>query len=160
MVWQAIIFTVVVSAPAVAQEDTAAVRVRLRLTSQPRAVEGFVPPQVVRGNLMRTTSDSLWIQLHPDAAPLGLSATGVSRLEVSRGAPSRMRTALIDAASLGISLGAFAALLEELEDTSRYGSTGQAAVSGALAGVAIGLVRGALFPREFWRRIGWGDLQR
>src|SRR4051794_36983041 len=77
---------------AAAQDIAPQTRVRITLTHQ-REVEGYVPPQVLRGTLLSMTADSMTLQIHPAAGPTTVARSAVRRIDVSLGVPSRTESA-------------------------------------------------------------------
>jgi len=126
-------------------------RVLVTLVRQPE-VEGSTPSQMIRGTLLEIDADSMTIQVHPGSGPLRVSRGAVRRMYVSRGVPSRTRSAAAGAVSWGVA-GALSFWLRNQGDDREYGSDRDAALAGAAAGGAVGLIGGALFPRERWHRV-------
>jgi|GEM_PF-1080920 len=129
-------------------------RVMVTLTPQPE-VEGHTLPQRVRGTLLEIDADSMTIQVHPGTGPLRVSRGVVRRMYVSRGVPSRTRSAATGGLG-GAVLGALAGWLNRNEqngDRRTFSSGRDAALAGAAFGAGLGLVTGALNPRERWHRI-------
>ncbi|HET7460036.1 MAG TPA: hypothetical protein VFJ82_02265 [Longimicrobium sp.] len=128
-------------------------RVMLVLTHQ-RDVEGYTPAQVLRGTLTRATADSLTLQLHTGTGPITVARGAVRRTYLSRGVPSRAESAA-GGAVVGAVGGALWGWLYNPEDGSWLGtrSDTHAALIGAGMGGGFGMVMGALFPRERWKRV-------
>lgn len=128
-------------------------RVMVVLTHQ-RDVEGYMPAQVLRGTLTRATADSLTLQVHAGTGPITVARSAVRRTYVSRGVPSRAESAA-GGAVVGAVGGALSGWLYKPEDNSWLGrqSDTQAALIGAGLGGGFGMVMGALFPRERWKRV-------
>jgi hypothetical protein len=131
-----------------AQEIAPQSRVRIFLTPQ-RDVEGYAGPQVLRGTLLEMEADSLTLQVHPATSPMRVAKSAVRRIYVSRGVPSRAASAAMGAVG-GALVGAFDFWVFN-ED--QFGSDREAALTGAAAGAGLGLVAGALWPRERWHRV-------
>ncbi|HEX6750264.1 MAG TPA: hypothetical protein VF092_23425 [Longimicrobium sp.] len=143
---------VLASIPAAAQEIAAGTRVRITLTPQ-RDVEGYTPPQVLRGTLVAMDATSMTLQLHPGAGPVRVQRDAVRRVDVSRGVPSRAANAAMGAVG-----GAVVGALEFwLLNDEEFDSDSEAAWTGAAVGAGFGLVTGALFPRERWKRVRLPD---
>ena len=144
--------TVLAPIPAAAQEIAAGTRVRITLTPQ-REVEGHTPPQVLRGTLVAMDAASMTLQVHPGAGPVRVQRDAVRRIDVSRGVPSRAANAAMGAVG-----GAIVCAIEfwALND-EEFDSDSQAAWTGAAVGAGFGLVTGALFPHERWRRVRLPD---
>ena len=143
-----------------AQEPPASVGARVRLTLPepgPRRFGVRAPEHWLVGELVAVTSDTLAIRPHPLLAPIAVPRTTVRRLEISRGTPSRGRTAAVDAVG-----GALVGLLwgQLLYDADlrgpRFESGPRARATGAVAGAVGFAALGALFPREHWRRVSLG----
>ena len=143
-----------------AQEPPAPVGARVRLTLPEPGPHRFgVRPreQWLVGELVAVTPDTLAIRPHPVLAPIAVPRTTVRRLEISRGAPSRWRTAAVDAVG-----GALVGLLwgHVLYDADLRGphfdSGARARATGAVSGAVGFAALGALFPREQWRRVSLG----
>ena len=143
-----------------AQELPVPVSARVRLTLPepgPRRFGVHAPERWLIGELVSVTSDTFAIRPHPVLAPIAVPRAAVHRLEISRGAPSRWRTAAVDAVG-----GAIVGLMwgHGLYDAGlrgpRFDSGARARATGAVYG-AVGLATlGALFPREQWRRVSLG----
>lgn len=139
------------AASQVAQGIEDGARVRVWLTSQPQALEGAAEKQSVRGTVISLSSDSLTIRIHPGAAPVALAWPAVSRLERSRGVPSRSSSAIWR----GIQVAAMGALEFAILDEQRghFSSTSRAMLVGAATGAGIGIVWGGFYPQERWSRV-------
>ena len=124
------------------------VRLSLERQSQPK---GLAPSPALQGALTAVGPDSVTLRLHPGATPVSVAVHAIRRIEVSRGVPSRLESALRQAVLLG-ALGAVEFPLLDRNERS-FGSTGEAALAGAAIGAAAGAISGALFPRERWRRV-------
>jgi len=147
---------VTLAAPAAAQQVALepGQRVLLVLTPQ-RDVEGFTPGQELRGTLTEATADSLTLRLHPGAGPVRVARSAVRRTYVSRGVPSRARSAVLFATG-GAAVGAlYGAMYEPRQHSAVFSnrSDAQGALIGAGLGAAGGVVVGALYPRERWTRV-------
>ena len=152
LVTLALAAALVPAAPAVAQENAEPQpiqRVMLVLTSQ-REVEGYTRAQALRGTLVAEDADSLTVQLHPGTGPIRVARSAVWRMYVSRGVPGRTQSAATGAA-LGAIGGAFWSWAYNPERQRR--SDEHALLLGAAAGGSFGLVMGALFPAERWKRV-------
>ena len=126
-------------------------RVTVTLARQPE-VEGATGSQAIRGTLLDIDADSMSIQVHPGTGPLRVSRGVVRRMYVSRGVPSRTQSAAAGALG-GAALGAVTWWLRNEGDDRLFTSDRDAALTGAAVGAGVGLVAGALWPRERWRRI-------
>lgn len=148
----ALALAVALVSPALAQEAAEpqpSQRVRLLLTSQ-RAVEGYVPAQELRGTLLSEDADSLTVQVHPGTGPIRVSRAAVRTMYVSRGVPGRAQSAATGAVAGAIG-GALYGWIYNPERDHR--SDQDAALLGAGIGGAGGMLLGALFPRERWKRV-------
>jgi hypothetical protein len=137
-----------------AQDPEPQQRVMVTLTRQPE-VEGHANPQMVRGTLLQIDADSMTIQVHPGTGPLRVSRGVVRRMYVSRGVPSRTQSAAVGTVG-GAALGALAGWLNrDAQNGNRrvYSSDRDATLAGLAFGAGLGLVTGALFPRERWHRL-------
>jgi uncharacterized protein YcfJ len=124
-------------------------RVMLVLTPQ-HQVEGHTRPQALRGTLVAEDADSLTVQVHPGTGPIRVARSVVRRMYVSRGVPSRSQSAATGAV-VGAVGGALWGWIYNPEREQR--SDQDAALLGAAAGGGFGLVMGALFPAERWKRV-------
>ena len=146
--------TLIANAPVHAQRlPEPGQRVRVHLVSQPRAIEGVVSPQRLRGTLVGVTADSLALQIHPASDVTWIARAGVKRLDLSGGVRGRLESAFVRGA-VGAVVGSlertlFAALSSDLYEDE---SLGESALIGAAGGAVIGITIGALFPQERWTR--------
>ena len=112
-----------------------------------------LPPRIV-GRVAQVTSDSLYVQLHPGVSAAAVPRGAVQRMYVSAGRPrgySMFRGAALGAA-WGLTIGQFVysdRILHEGTDRGRLNVYGEYAATGALAGVLLG----AVWPDERWRRV-------
>jgi hypothetical protein len=146
----------VAAAPAAAQSDPVqpGQRVMLVLTRQPE-VEGHARwGETLSGTVVEASADSLTLQVHPGTGPIRVARSVVVRTYVSRGVPSRARSAALWAAGGAVS-GAIMAWVAPPRDNHLFAnkSTGQAALIGAGVGATTGVVFGALYPAERWKRV-------
>jgi hypothetical protein len=146
----------IAAAPVASAGQQIAPQTRVRITLAPqRDVEGREDPQVLRGTLLSMTADSMTLQVHPAATPVTVARTAVRRIDVSRGVPSRVASAAIGGLG-GAALGSLA-LMQDANVTAAgdtaHGSVTKRALAGAAIGGAIGIVSGALYPHERWRRV-------
>lgn len=125
-------------------------RVRIAL-ERPSGPAGLTPLPALQGTVTSAGPDSLTLLLHPGATPVTVSLDAVRRVEISRGVPSRLESAFRKALLWG-ALGAVEFPLLDRDERS-FGSTREAALTGAAVGVVAGAAFGALLPRERWRRI-------
>lgn len=123
-------------------------RVRVHLSRQAPSVEGAVPRQALRGQLLSTGPDSLVVQVHPEAAPVAVSLNGIYEVEASRGI-SRSRTAVNHALLGAVTWTGIGAMSE----TEFGGGETESILIWTAGGLILGGVLGAVFPEERWRRI-------
>ena len=121
-------------------------RVRVLTTADTPPAGRRVPWRV--GRIVAATPDSLTIETGKSATPLTLPASAVERLEVSRGR-DRGKGMFVGALIGGLLAGGAAA-------TASGGDEGvpaeEAVVGGAVAGLMLGGVMGALAAPERWQR--------
>ena len=149
-------FAAVLALPATARSQEAEPqpqqRVMVTLTRQPE-VEGATPSQAIRGTLLAIDADSMTVQVHPGTSPLRVSRGVVRHMYVSRGVPSRTQSAAVGAVG-GAALVALSFWLQNQDDDRReFSSDHDAVLTGAAVGGGLGLITGALFPRERWHRV-------
>ena len=147
--------TLLASAPLIAQGlPEPGQRVRVHLVPQPRAVEGAVSPQRLRGTLVGVTADSLALQIHPASDVTWIARAGIKRLDLSGGVRSRFESALVHGAVTAV-MGSLQRTLFAALDRDRYSneSLGESDLVGAAGGAVIGITIGALFPQERWARL-------
>lgn len=135
--------------PEIAEGD----RVRVQLEGRPLQEEGWAPPQQLRGTLLAHQADSLVLQIHPGITPITVALGSVRRLEISRGVPTRARSALREGAMYALLGAIYFPVAESLASKRQFGATGEAAMMGASMGAASGALLGAIFPRERWSRV-------
>lgn len=132
------------------QELDSGTRVRLLLGASPTHPFGIGRPPLLEGTLDAVRSDTLLLRLHPRVETVAIPLEVVTRLEVSRGVPSRAGGAFRGAVRglfNGVVLIPFAYALgggDSLTDAVAV-SLG----AGALAGGVVGFVA----PAEEWRRV-------
>jgi uncharacterized protein YcfJ len=130
-------------------------RVRLTLPEPgPRRAGVFPPERWLVGELVAVTADTLAVRPHPLLEPVRVPRSALQRLYVSRGAPSRWRSAAdgaVGGALLGVLWGH--TLYEMGLHGHRFDSQHRARATGALYGAPTGAFVGALLPTERWRRI-------
>ena len=130
-------------------------RVQLTLTDPSPDRFGVHPPEKwLVGELVRITADTLTVRPHPRLGAVDVSRDAIQRLAVSRGSPSRWRSAAAGA-MWGALLGTFWGYL--LYDVGLRGpnfDTGaHSRSSGALVGALTIGATSALFPTERWRNV-------
>lgn len=109
-----------------------------------------LPPMYV-GTLVAGSPDSIHLDIHPGMAPISVARTSVRRLRRSLGKRSRVQESLRMGGGMALAAGALWAVRAGLGgDTNGDEMSGPAmAVVFPLAGV----VYGALWPSERWRRL-------
>ena len=116
---------------------------------------GVRPPERwLVGELVAITADTFAVRPHPLLEPVRVPRSILRRLHVSRGAPSRWRSAAsgaVGGALIGVLWGhnLYAVGLSG----RRFESHAQARATGAVVGATIIAISGALFPTERWRRV-------
>lgn len=122
-------------------------RVRVTLTHEPQALAVILPPRVIEGTLLLAGTDSLTLHTR-DTEPRQVARARIRRIDVSEGRLSRSKSAVRGALFMALSSGFLA-----WTNSQRFGSPEQAISVGVGGGALFGLVSGALFPVERWRRI-------
>ena len=111
--------------------------------------------QLLRGTVTSETSDTLHLSVPGTQGTLAVPRSSITRLDVSRGRPSRAASAF-DRAFAGAIVGAISVALDNDPNGSRwpnYSRDWRAAEEGAKWGAAFGAVLGFAFPKERWRRV-------
>jgi hypothetical protein len=138
-------------APAVGQEALAVepgTRVRVVLARGSRSI--WSRPQILQGTVTALNADSISLRLDAGAGPVTLATASIAQLEVSRGVPSRLESAVWQGAVLGRQGAVYWPILTE-KDRGSSDSWDRDMLVGAAVGTAIGVVVGALDPAERWR---------
>lgn len=128
----------------------AGARVRLRLPETEYQDMGH-RGQRIRGTVAHLAPDTLFLRLGDSVGTVAIPRALIRRLDVSRGVPSRVSSAIRTGVIWGIVVGVTTALYPESEPTS-LSHTEQAAI-GAGVGLSIGAVFGAIYPIERWKRL-------
>lgn len=123
-------------------------RVQLIVRDSLRQGPVFPARQIMVGQFVRATTDSVWIR-PTGAAEFGVARREIKRASVSRGA-SRLRSALTLGAQFGFCLAVGVALERVDGDNDIHGRDVWIA-SGV--GLGAGLALGALSPYEHWRGV-------
>lgn len=148
---------VTAASPAAAQFPVAvAPGARVRVTVPDVARQFPLGPraQVVMGTVERLGADTLYITVPNTGGTLAVPRARVRALAVSRGAPSRGRSALAEGARYAVLSAFIFATMHQGDDRDRpFRSTGQAALVGGALGLGLGTVLGAVSPRERWHRL-------
>ena len=148
-----------------AMAQSARVRVDLRtdstrhdaVTSAVGSMMGYQSGQRVAGTLISASDDTLRLSIRSRGAPIVVPTHEVVRIEISRGRPSRWRTALDGMVAPAIVNGTLSALMMSVKKHSTV-SPMRAALSGAVTGAAVGAALGAWFPAERWRVVALDSL--
>ena len=137
-------------------EVQAGTRVRAWVPEEHRQQDASVRGQRLRGTVESIAGDTLRISIPGTTSAVAVPRSSLARLDVSRGEPSRVRSALshmVDHALLGAAIGLLVTNSpgrSSSPDTRDYlEALGIGAAWGAGSGVAYGLT----FPSEQWRRI-------
>jgi hypothetical protein len=113
---------------------------------------GVFQERTLRGELVASTTDSLFLRLHPSAGVITIPRGVMVEMFESEGPPSRWRSA-VRALPLGILFGA--AMANGLFDAELRGpgfrTRRDALVSGAIFGAFANAAGGALVPTEQWK---------
>src|SRR5215208_5950189 len=112
---------------------------------------------LVRGRVTSLTTDTLYLAVTDSLGPLAVPRQMIERLELSRGVPSGLASALRRGLISGAAGAIFLMVWNELDDDNDRVSTGTAALIGGGAGFVAGSVAGALYPRERWKRVRLED---
>ena len=129
-------------------------RIRIRLSEQPRSIEGAAQPQLLRGSFVGFSGDTVLLRLHPAAGITAVAREGIDRLDVSGGVRSRFESAAVNGVTFAL-FGTIERVAWRYIDDDRLGheTTLESALIGAAGGALIGVTIGALFPQERWRRL-------
>ncbi len=114
--------------------------------------------QLLRGTVSSITADSLRLAVPGTEGTLSVARSSITRLDVSRGKPSRVASA-IERAFGGAIVGAISVALNNDPNGSRwpnYSRDWRAAEEGAKWGAAFGAALGLILPTERWRRVRVG----
>jgi hypothetical protein len=152
----ALMLTSAIAAPAGAQRlvPTGA-RVRVRVPEARAQIETRLSPvHVIRGEVTGESDDSLWVRPSPATSVIGISKPGIRTMAVSRGAPNRIRSLIVEGLG-GALLGAIEAFfIHNLILRDDFGDTPwDAAMVGAAIGGGTFAVIGFIWPVEYWRRV-------
>ncbi len=124
-------------------------RVRVVLARGSRSI--WSRPQILQGTVTSLNADSISLRLDAGAGPVTLATASIARLEVSRGVPSRLESAAWSGAVLGVQgISLWPAVRDR--DLNNSDSWSRDVLVGAAVGATIGVIVGALEPREQWRR--------
>jgi putative intracellular protease/amidase len=109
--------------------------------------------QPVAGTLVGVRGDTLLLALRAGADPLRIPRSALRDVYVSRGRPGRVSSALRSAVVPALVGGALRGLAASVRRGDSDPSPGRAALSGAALSAAFAGVKGAVFPKERWRRL-------
>jgi hypothetical protein len=124
-------------------------RVGIVLAGQSRSI--WSRPQVLQGTVTALHADSISLRLDAEATTVTVGTASIARLEVSRGVPSRLESAVWSGALLGVQgMSLWPAVRDGALNNSD--SWSRDVLVGAAVGATIGVIVGALEPREQWRR--------
>ena len=130
-------------------------RVRVWLPEPYLQDQGPWRRQQLRGTVESMTPDTLRVSVPGAGGTLAVARPSIRRLDVSRGRPSRVASA-VERAFAGAIVGAITVALDNDPHGSRwpnYSRDWRAAEEGAKWGAAFGAVMGAILPTERWRRV-------
>ncbi|HJU68985.1 MAG TPA: hypothetical protein VJ650_12175 [Gemmatimonadaceae bacterium] len=130
-------------------------RVRLTLPEPGDRRFGVFPHERwIVGEVVGVTGETLTVRPHPVLPPIDVPRSAIQRLQVSRGEPSRWRSALQDAVGGAVVGMLWGHVLYDYDLRSgAFDTQAHARSRGAIAGAAGLAFIGALFPREQWRRV-------
>ena len=132
-------------------------RVRLTLTNERKGVEGWVPAQVLRGEVGELAERSLVLALHPDIGPARVSFSAITQLELSAGVEAWWEAALRQGKSTALSVALNLFLYKWAADG--FGSAFSAGFWGGAFGFVGGGIWGGFRPREVWLPTDWPEPQ-
>jgi hypothetical protein len=154
-----------VGIPSWAPAQSTRVRVDLRTDSTRRdavtsvvgSMMGYRNGERVAGTLISASDDTLRLSIRSSGTPIVVPTREIVRVEVSRGQPSRWRTALDGMIAPAIVNATLSALMMSVKQHSSV-TPARAALSGAITGAAVGAALGAWFPAERWRVVALDSL--
>ena len=129
-------------------------RVDVLVRDTSRQVWVVPPQQSIRGTVTALAGDTLRLRVPHTSGTLAISRADVRHLRRSLGVPNRGESAARGLVG-GAVLGALYGLILRSTERSDWGerTTGDAALLGAGIGAGIGVVTGAIFPTERWKRV-------
>lgn len=130
-------------------------RVRVWLPEQYQQREGPWRRQQLRGTVESLRSDTLFLSIPGAMGTLAVPRQSIRRLDVSRGKPSRVASAL-ERAIGGAIVGAISTAIEndpQSNEWPHYSRDWRAAEEGAKWGAAFGAALGLIMPTERWHRV-------
>lgn len=111
--------------------------------------------QQLRGTVTSVMPDTLRLSVPGTEGTLAVARRSIRRLDISRGRPSRVASA-VERAFAGAIVGAITVVLDNDPRGSEwphYSREWRAAEEGAKWGAAIGATLGFILPTERWRRV-------
>lgn len=111
--------------------------------------------QQLRGTVASVAPDTLHLSVPGTEGTLAVARQSIRRLDISRGRPSRVASA-VERAFAGAIVGAITVVLDNDPRGSEwphYSREWRAAEEGAKWGAAIGAAIGFILPTERWRRV-------
>lgn len=136
-------------------EAQAGARVRVWLPEARRQDDGPARWQLLRGTIAAVAPDTLRLTVPGTTGMIAIPRSGMRRLELSRGEPSRPASAVGRAVGGAIGSAALWALMNDPRRSGgpHYRTDWRAAGVGAAWGGGIGALSGLLWPHEGWRRV-------
>lgn len=132
------------------------VHTRVRVSLPDTAGQPRLAPrqQWLRGEVAALGTDTLYLSMQGTAGPIAIPRRAIRRIDRSLGVPSRPASAIQGAVGFAIIGALYGIVLKAVEAEGwEDQSTGESAAIGAGTGAVAGLVVGALFPTERWRRV-------
>jgi hypothetical protein len=132
-----------------------AVGTRVRVVLPDSLRQAWAPrEQWLRGEVAAVAADTLYLRLQGTESPIAIRRAAIKRLDRSLGVPGRAESALRGAIAGAFWTAAYLAAARHLADGTRpWPGPGDDLAEGAAIGVGIGVVLGAIFPTERWRRV-------
>jgi hypothetical protein len=130
-------------------------RVRIWLPEAHLQERGPWRRQLLRGSVVSTTTDTLRLSVPGTIGELAIPRASITRIDISRGRPSRAASA-VERAISGAIVGAISQGIRNDPYGSEwpaYSRDWRAAEEGAKWGAAFGAIVGMAFPTERWRRV-------
>ena len=159
----AAVFVLFIASPAIARAQfgsavTEGVRIRVTVDDPARQHAMESRKALIHGNVARITGDSLYLQIPHTAGRVGIDRLEIKRLAVSRGMQSPLESAIVRGIGSSIGFAASAWIGWQLTSSADRGnrSAGDAALTGAIYGFAVGAFIGAIWPTEKWKGIPLG----
>ena len=130
-------------------------RVRVWIPESYMQKQGPWRRQQLRGTVASVTQDTLHLSVPGTNGTLAVARQSIRRLDISRGRPSRVASA-VERAFSGAIIGAISVALDNDPHGSEwphYSRDWRAAEEGAKWGAAIGAAVGFILPTERWGRV-------